>query len=101
MHFYAWRQGLKTGMYYLRSRPAADAIKFTVDVEMLLKDAGNIEVKHEALEVKEAPVDDKTNRENEPLPAEDEITPKKKVKKEKNPLFPTCTDPENCMSCGS
>jgi ribonucleotide reductase alpha subunit len=27
MHFYAWRSGLKTGMYYLRTRPAADAIK--------------------------------------------------------------------------
>ena len=31
MHFYAWRKGLKTGMYYLRSRPKADAIQFTVD----------------------------------------------------------------------
>mmetsp|Transcript_2663 Transcript_2663/g.4104 ORF Transcript_2663/g.4104 Transcript_2663/m.4104 type:complete len:797 (-) Transcript_2663:59-2449(-) len=34
MHFYAWSQGLKTGMYYLRSRPAVDAIKFTVDYTM-------------------------------------------------------------------
>jgi ribonucleoside-diphosphate reductase alpha chain len=32
-HFYAWEKGLKTGMYYLRSRPAVDPIKFTVDVE--------------------------------------------------------------------
>lgn len=32
MHFYGWKSGLKTGMYYLRSKPAADAIKFTVDV---------------------------------------------------------------------
>ncbi|MCO6359856.1 ribonucleoside-diphosphate reductase alpha chain [Roseivirga pacifica] len=31
MHFYAWKKGLKTGMYYLRSRAAADAIQFTVD----------------------------------------------------------------------
>ena len=31
MHFYAWEKGLKTGMYYLRTRPAVDAIKFTVD----------------------------------------------------------------------
>ena len=30
MHFYAWKKGLKTGMYYLRTRPAAQAIKFTV-----------------------------------------------------------------------
>lgn len=31
MHFYAWKKGLKTGMYYMRGRPKADAIKFTVD----------------------------------------------------------------------
>jgi len=31
MHFYSWKQGLKTGMYYLRTKPAVDAIKFTVD----------------------------------------------------------------------
>ena len=31
LHFYAWKKGLKTGMYYLRSRAAADAVKFTVD----------------------------------------------------------------------
>ena len=31
MHFYGWKQGLKTGMYYLRTKAAADAIKFTVD----------------------------------------------------------------------
>jgi len=30
-HFYAWRKGLKTGMYYLRTRPAAAPIQFTVD----------------------------------------------------------------------
>jgi ribonucleotide reductase alpha subunit len=32
---YAWKLGLKTGQYYLRSRPARDAIQFTVDVETL------------------------------------------------------------------
>lgn len=31
LHFYTWSKGLKTGMYYLRTRAAADAIKFTVD----------------------------------------------------------------------
>lgn len=35
MHFYGWKKGLKTGMYYLRTRPAADAIKFTVDQNAL------------------------------------------------------------------
>lgn len=35
MHFYAWERGLKTGMYYLRTQSAADAIKFTVDAQMM------------------------------------------------------------------
>jgi len=33
MHFYAWKKGLKTGMYYLRTKAATDAIKFTVTKE--------------------------------------------------------------------
>ena len=39
MHFYAWKAGLKTGMYYLRTKAAADAIKFT-----LKKDAAQVPV---------------------------------------------------------
>ena len=31
MHFYAWQSGLKTGMYYLRTKAAVDAIKFTLN----------------------------------------------------------------------
>ena len=33
MHFYGWKKGLKTGMYYLRSKGAASAIKFTLEEE--------------------------------------------------------------------
>jgi len=36
MHFYAWKKGLKTGLYYLRTKAAADAIKFTVDQNHLV-----------------------------------------------------------------
>lgn len=49
MHFYAWQKGLKTGMYYLRSKAAVDPIKFTVDQKKARKqvtasggDAGGI-----------------------------------------------------------
>lgn len=35
MHFYGWKAGLKTGMYYLRTKAARDAIKFTVDKTQL------------------------------------------------------------------
>jgi len=35
MHFYGWKKGLKTGMYYLRTKPATTAIQFTVDQQKL------------------------------------------------------------------
>ena len=41
MHFHAWKKGLKTGMYYLRTRPKADAIQFTVNQEQLVADRLN------------------------------------------------------------
>ena len=37
MHFYGWKQGLKTGMYYLRTKSAVDAIKFTLDKQAALQ----------------------------------------------------------------
>ena len=38
MHMYAWKRGLKTGMYYLRSRSAVDAVKVTVSSEKSAKE---------------------------------------------------------------
>ena len=49
MHFYAWKSGLKTGMYYLRTKSAVDAIKFTLNND---KAAAPIEVKEPQVEVK-------------------------------------------------
>ena len=37
MHFYGWKSGLKTGMYYLRTKSAVDAIKFTLDNKVKAK----------------------------------------------------------------
>ena len=34
MHFYSWKKGLKTGIYYLRTRPVAKAQQFTIDPNM-------------------------------------------------------------------
>ncbi|XP_023936493.2 ribonucleoside-diphosphate reductase large subunit [Bicyclus anynana] len=41
IHFYAWKMGLKTGMYYLRTKPAANAIQFTVDKSKVKLANGN------------------------------------------------------------
>merc|ERR1719350_31874 len=40
MHFHGWQLGLKTGMYYLRTKAAADAIKFTVEVDKMRSASG-------------------------------------------------------------
>jgi ribonucleoside-diphosphate reductase alpha chain len=49
MHFYAWQSGLKTGMYYLRTKAAVDAIKFTL----------NNDKKVEPIEVKAQPIQER------------------------------------------
>merc|ERR1711975_46847 len=48
MHFHGWQLGLKTGMYYLRTKAAADAIKFTVDVDKVKKADASITSGYEA-----------------------------------------------------
>ena len=71
MHFYAWKSGLKTGMYYLRTKAAVDAIKFTlkkkevespvsVEPEVVKEEVGEVEItrteKTAATKSKEKPV---------------------------------------------
>jgi ribonucleotide reductase alpha subunit len=51
MHFYAWKKGLKTGMYYLRTRPKADAIQFTVDQQQLTVDRQKAVASKENMEI--------------------------------------------------
>jgi ribonucleoside-diphosphate reductase alpha chain len=43
MHFYAWKSGLKTGMYYLRTKSAVDAIKFTLDTKKNVEPAAELD----------------------------------------------------------
>lgn len=54
MHFYGWKKGLKTGMYYLRTRPAAQAIQFTVD-QSILKTAKSQESSNKRLPTTSVP----------------------------------------------
>ncbi|MCS6794573.1 MAG: ribonucleoside-diphosphate reductase subunit alpha [Raineya sp.] len=47
MHFYAWKLGLKTGMYYMRTQAATSAIKFTTDTQVLQEVQQKKEMSHE------------------------------------------------------
>jgi ribonucleoside-diphosphate reductase alpha subunit len=55
MHFYAWQKGLKTGMYYLRTRPAADPIKFTLSQKYQKKYVATVDAPETILEFNEPP----------------------------------------------
>jgi len=93
MHFYAWKSGLKTGMYYLRTKAATDAIKFTLDNT---KKAAPVEITAEAA-VKTAKPDEKSIREQEvnvqPL-SEDEM--RDLIAKAKEGQAD-----DDCLMCGS
>jgi ribonucleoside-diphosphate reductase alpha subunit len=98
MHFYAWKKGLKTGMYYLRTRPKADAIQFTVDQTQLA-------------ETRKTTTADKENQSQESkraamLGAWNKVdTTKnmtfKKADRAKNAAAAEEEDSEICLSCGS
>ncbi|MBL7926718.1 MAG: ribonucleoside-diphosphate reductase subunit alpha [Bacteroidia bacterium] len=81
MHFYAWEKGLKTGMYYLRTKAAADPIKFTIDAAYLQKPI---------------PADEMAKREKI-LDAKPSIDNEQAVKE----LSCSLDNPEDCISCGS
>ncbi len=83
MHFYAWKKGLKTGMYYLRSKSAADAIKFTVD-QSILKQVEQDSIKANAYTLSDGPASSGFTRE-EALAQ----------------MACSLDDPESCIACGS
>ncbi|MBC7864608.1 MAG: ribonucleoside-diphosphate reductase subunit alpha, partial [Bacteroidia bacterium] len=83
-HFYAWKKGLKTGMYYLRTKAATDAIKFTVDQSALQKVTGSTEVLgNEDLLIVERTADQMS---------EEEVAAQ---------LSCSLDNPEGCEACGS
>jgi len=75
MHFYAWQSGLKTGMYYLRTKSAVDAIKFTLN----------------------------NDKKAEPIPVEVEATTVEMSVEEYRAMIELAKNagPEDCEMCGS
>jgi ribonucleoside-diphosphate reductase alpha chain len=77
MHFYAWKKGLKTGMYYLRSKAAAQAVQFTVEKQ---GDVATVPIVNQST----TPVDNHSDT-VDPAFAEGAV----------------CTMEDGCVSCGS
>ncbi|HSC53245.1 MAG TPA: ribonucleoside-diphosphate reductase subunit alpha [Phnomibacter sp.] len=79
MHFYAWKKGLKTGMYYLRTQAAAQAVQFTVEKQ------GSKEIEPVLPNADIANQQNQTGNDIDATPAEGA----------------TCTMQDGCISCGS
>jgi ribonucleoside-diphosphate reductase alpha chain len=79
MHFYGWKKGLKTGMYYLRTQAATQAIQFTVEKQ------GNNEV---------IPIIPSTEINNQKSSQNNDIEPTQTN-------GPSCSMEDGCISCGS
>ncbi|KPM48777.1 ribonucleoside-diphosphate reductase subunit alpha [Jiulongibacter sediminis] len=98
MHFYAWKAGLKTGMYYLRTKAAVDAVKFTVSKQA-------VQETNKEDKVEEKPLDYKGfAEENERLAKEAAASFKdERSEEEKAYAAMQCSldDPEGCEMCGS
>ena len=110
MHFYAWKSGLKTGMYYLRTKSAVDAIKFTLEK----KDKAEVE---ETAEAETVEIEKKV--EAAATAAEVKITRTEKAKTIKSKAKPVAVKPltpeelkqiisqskenedDDCLMCGS
>jgi ribonucleoside-diphosphate reductase alpha chain len=101
MHFYAWKSGLKTGMYYLRTKSAVDAIKFTLDNKKKkepVKEIIETDVAISAAAPKSAP---KSAPKPAPNPSNIEVEPltpeelKEMLKKAKE------SEDDDCLMCGS
>jgi ribonucleoside-diphosphate reductase alpha chain len=99
-HFHAWKKGLKTGMYYLRTKAAADAIKFTVE-----KSAE----KPQVLNNEDALVVELSNAGTIDNKAIQNLVPDENANKINLPIEPTTSDqiscsldnPDGCIMCGS
>jgi ribonucleoside-diphosphate reductase alpha chain len=87
MHFYAWKKGLKTGMYYLRTRAAADPVQFTVQKQ------AEPQIQPAVASVAEKEMD-YTQYAQEHKPAKPE-------RDNRSDMQCSLDDPDGCEACGS
>lgn len=97
MHFYAWKAGLKTGMYYLRTKAAVDAVKFTVDKQALQQTKPTTEkIEEKPLDYKEYAV-----KNEELAKAANSFGEMSEEEQKFAAMQCSLDDPEGCEMCGS
>lgn len=98
MHFYAWEKGLKTGMYYLRTKAATDAIKFTVQKQA----KAQVEPVTEGKQTEK--IQEKENLEKAANVGENRVAEMAKAVQtytQEEALACSIDNPDDCEACGS
>ncbi len=95
MHFYAWKAGLKTGMYYLRTKAATDAVKFTVDRQAVAATVPATE------KVEEKPLDYEGYAKEHEAKIKAAATFMSEEEQKYAAMQCSLDDPEGCEMCGS
>lgn len=98
MHFYAWEKGLKTGMYYLRTKAATDAIKFTVQKQA----KAQVEPVTDAKQTEK--IQEKENLQKAANVGENRVAEMAKAVKtftDEEALACSIDNPDDCEACGS
>ena len=103
MHFYAWKKGLKTGCYYLRTKAPVSAQKFTVDPRLLAAIQGTPIVQDDAAD---SDVDDDTSDEEEVVKVVETRAQKldrlaKEYEEEQEKAKAAADAGEGCLFCSS
>jgi len=93
MHMYAWSKGLKTGMYYLRTKAATEAIKFTLSEQYQKKFVAEEEAVPNAIANKTAATANDKDTSNFAMTETVTVTA--------SPEGMVCNGDEGCMMCGS
>lgn len=95
MHFYAWKAGLKTGMYYLRTKAATDAVKFTVDRQAIAETTPVTE------KIEEKPLDYEAYAKENEAKIKAAATFTSEEEQKYAAMQCSLDDPEGCEMCGS
>lgn len=102
MHFYGWKKGLKTGLYYLKMRPATDAIKFTVDMAKIADSTeATTKLFNRVDQKKELEDENLRKRDLNSVELHEEDLPEAKGRKKLVTVNPDSYQEEECLNCGS
>ncbi|TXD81910.1 ribonucleoside-diphosphate reductase subunit alpha [Subsaximicrobium wynnwilliamsii] len=107
MHFYAWKSGLKTGMYYLRTKSAVDAIKFTLNKKKLEQpiqeevEGDNVEQTKVLAKQKETAAKTAEKFANKSTPEPEEVAPMSAEEMKALIVQAKEAEGDDCLMCGS